>query len=88
MLWQVGDASEQNGMAKSEWYQEKANLLVWKYEINLPRAIRPEDVMPLLNIIFHKAYGNVANNKTAVSVQGWYPPNMKLLKHPSLCKMG
>jgi hypothetical protein len=38
-LCQVGDASEQNGMAKSEWYQEKANLLVWKYENNLPRAI-------------------------------------------------
>ena len=71
-------------MAKSEWYREKANLLVWKYENNLPRAIRPDDVMPLLNRIFYKAYGNVANNKKAVAVRGWYPPNMKLLEQPSL----
>ncbi len=83
-LWQVGDASEQNGMAKMEWYREKTNLSVWKYENNLPHAIRPDDVMPLLNRIFYKAYGNVANNKKAVAVRGWYPPNMKLLEHPSL----
>ncbi len=31
-LWQIGNASKQNRMAKSEWYQEQANLLVWKYE--------------------------------------------------------
>ena len=41
--------------------------------------------MPLLKRIFHKAYGDVANNKRAVSVHGWYPPNMKLLKHTFLC---
>ncbi len=27
-LWQVGDASEQNGMVKLEWYQEKKELLM------------------------------------------------------------
>ncbi len=26
-LWQVGDASEQNGMVKLEWYCEKRELL-------------------------------------------------------------
>ncbi len=26
-LWQVGDASEQNGMVKLEWYREKKELL-------------------------------------------------------------
>lgn len=50
----------------------------------MPRAIRPEDVMPLMNKIFYKSYNNVANNKKAVSVGGWYPPNMALLEHPSL----
>jgi hypothetical protein len=38
-LWQVGDASEQNGMVKLEWYREKRELLTWKYSSNLPRAI-------------------------------------------------
>jgi hypothetical protein len=84
ILWQVGDASEQNGMVKLEWDREKRELLTWKYSNNLPRAIRPEDVMPLMNKIFNKSYNNLANNKKAVAVRGWYPPNMVLLKHPSL----
>ena len=83
-LWQVGDASEQNGMVKLEWYIEKRELLSWKYLKNLPCAIRPEDVMPLMNKIFYKSYNNVANNKNAVAVCVWYPPNMALLEHPSL----
>jgi hypothetical protein len=83
-LWQVGDASEQNGMVKLEWYREKKELLSWKYLNGLPRAIRPDDVMPLMNKIFYKSYNNVANNKKAVAVRGWYPPNMALLEHPSL----
>ena len=40
--------------------------------------------MPLMNKIFYKSYNNVANNKKAVGVRGWYPPNMVLLEHPSL----
>ena len=40
--------------------------------------------MPLMNKIFYKSYNNVANNKKAVGVRGWYPPNMALLEHPSL----
>ena len=71
-------------MVKLEWYREKRELLSWKYLNNLPRAIRPEDVMPLMNKIFYKSYNNVANNKKAVGVRGWYPPNMVLLEHPSL----
>ena len=31
-----GDASEQNGMVKVEWYREKAKHLVWKNEKNVP----------------------------------------------------
>ncbi len=39
--------------------------------------------MPLLNKIFFRAYGNVAANKKAVADRGWYPPNRKLLEHPT-----
>jgi hypothetical protein len=83
-LWQVGDASEKNGMVKQEWYCEKAKLMVWKNEHSLPCAICPEDVMPILNEISYKAYNNIANNKKALAVLEWYPPSMKLLDHPSL----
>ena len=83
-LWQVGDASEQNGMVKLEWYREKKELLSWKYLNGLPCAICPDDAMPLLNKMFYKSYNNVTNNKKAVAVCGWYPPNMALLEHPSL----
>lgn len=40
--------------------------------------------MPLLNKIFYKSYCNIANNKKTIAVCEWYPPNLKLLKHPSL----
>jgi hypothetical protein len=61
-LWQVDDASEQNRMVKLEWYHEKRELLTWKYSNNLPHAICPEDIMPLMNKIFYKSYYNLANN--------------------------
>ena len=66
-LWQVGNASEQNGMVKLEWFREKIALLLWKNEHDLPCAIRPEDVMHLLNEIFFKAYENVIANRMAVA---------------------
>jgi hypothetical protein len=40
--------------------------------------------MPLMNKIFYKSYDNLANNKKAVAIRGWYPPSMVLLEHPSL----
>jgi len=46
-LWQVGDASEQNGFVESEQYHEKAKLLVWKSEHSLPRAICHKMSCPL-----------------------------------------
>ena len=87
-LWQVGDASEQNGMVKLEWYRERKALLLWKNEHDLPRAIRPEDVMPLLNKIFFKAYGNVIANRKADADCGWYPLNRMLMEHRSLQTTG
>ena len=83
-LWQVGDASEQNGKAKIEWYREKAHLVKWKTQHNFRCSIDPEDIMPLVNKIFHKSYGNVNANLKAVADRGWYPANRKLLDHPSL----
>jgi hypothetical protein len=74
----VRDASEQNGMVKLEWYREKAELLVWKFECNLPCVIRPEDGCPCSTRSF------TVNNKKACSVRGWFPPNRKLLDHPLL----
>ena len=60
---------------------------MWKSEHGLPRAIRPEDVMPIMNRIFFKAYGNQKNNCKATAESGWFPPNRKLLEHPSLAPM-
>ncbi len=39
--------------------------------------------MPIMNKIFFKAYGNEKNNKKGTADRGWYPPNRKLLEHPS-----
>jgi len=83
-IWQVGDASELNGKFKIEWYREKGFLLVWKYTRRLTRSIKPYDIMPILNKIFHKSFGNLQGNMKAVSDRGWFPPNRKLLEHPSL----
>ena len=57
ILWQVGDALEQNGFVRTEWYWEKAKLLLWKNEHDLRWATCPEDVMPIMNKIFFEAYG-------------------------------
>ena len=83
-IWQVGDASELNGKFKVEWYREKADLLIWKFTRGLRQSIIPQDIMPLMNCILHKAFRNVEGNKKAVSDRGWYPPSQKLLDHPSL----
>ncbi len=73
-----------NGFVKSEWYHEKAKLLVWKSEHGLPRVIRPEDVMPIMDQAFFKAYGNEKNKHKATVECDWFPPNRKLIEHPSL----
>ena len=31
VLWQVGDASEQNGKFKTKWYNAKLKLMVFKF---------------------------------------------------------
>ena len=80
----MGDASEQNGKFRTEWYRENQLLLYWKFERGLPRTINATDIIPLLNLIFQKSYGNIEANKKAVADRGWSPLNRKLLEHPSL----
>ena len=62
----------------------KDELLLWKYERGLTRAIKQEDIMPLLNDIFPKAFGREEINKKAISDQEWNPLNQKLVEHPSI----
>ena len=59
-------------------------MLQWKFDHDLPRSIKPEDTTPLVNLIFHSAWGNVTNNNKAVSDRGWNPLNRKLVEHSSL----
>ena len=83
-LWQVGNALEQNGTAKTEWYRAKQELIDFKRAHNLPCSISADDIIPLVNKIFHKAYNNQAANKKAIAERGWLPPNRVFLKNASL----
>ena len=80
-LWQVGDSQENNGCFKSEWYQANDSLLLWKYERELTRSIKHEDIIPLLNEVFLKAFDREDVNKRAIADCGWNPLNHKLLEH-------
>ncbi len=83
-IWQVGDASEQNGNFKSEWSKGKEELIKKKIHLEMARKIEPEDVMPLLNRTFHPGFNNKPANLKAVADRGWYPLNSNLLDHPDL----
>jgi hypothetical protein len=84
VLWQVGDASEQNGKFKMEWTRVKEWMMVWKSVNCLPCVIGPTDIIPLINRVFHKSYGSINSNLRAMSDRGWNPPNRKLLEHREL----
>ena len=84
VLWQVGDALEQNRKFKTKWYNAKLKLMEFKFDHDLPQYISPTDIMPLLNHILHDWYGNKKNNLKATANRGWYPANWKLVDHPSL----
>jgi hypothetical protein len=84
VLWQVGDASEQNGKFKMEWTRVKEWMMVWKSVNCLPCVIGPTDIIPLINRVFHKSYGSINSNLRAMSDRGWNPPNRKLLEHKEL----
>ena len=84
VLWQVGDASEQNGKFKIEWTKVKEWMMVYKSINCLPCTIGPTDIIPLINRVFHKSYGNVYSNLKALATRGWNPLNRKLLEHKEL----
>jgi hypothetical protein len=83
-LWQVRDASEQNGKFKIEWMKVKEWIMVWKGINCLPCTIGPTDIIPLINRIFHNSYGSINSNLNALADPGWNPPNRKLLEHKEL----
>jgi hypothetical protein len=84
VLWQVGDASEQNGKFKMEWTRVKEWMMVWKSINCLPCTIGPTDIIPLINRVFDNSYGSINSNLKALFDQGWNPPNRKLLEHKEL----
>ena len=84
LLWQVEDWADNNRIFKSEFYHTKDELLLWKYEQGLTRAIKHENIMPLLNDIFQKAFGQEEIKKKTVSSQGWKLINQNLVEHPSI----
>ena len=84
VLWQVGDASEQNGKFKGMCYDAKVKMMNWKDSLDLPLSLGPTDIIPLMNKIFLPSYNNKEGNLKAYADRGWSPFNRKLLDHPSL----
>ena len=69
---------------KTEWYRTKKVLIDFKRDNGLPCTISADNIVPLANKIFHKAFGKQAANKKAIAERGWFPPNRVLLNHASL----
>jgi hypothetical protein len=84
VLWQVGDASEQNGKFKIEWTKVKEWMMLYKSLNCLPMSIGPTDIIPLINRVFHKSYSSINSNLKALADRGWNPLNRKLLEHKEL----
>ena len=86
-LWQVADSSEHNGKFKSFWVKYKRKMIEFKCnKESLPNTIEPTDVMPAASKLFPEVYNHKEDSRKAISDRGWYPPNRKLLQHPSLKK--
>ena len=74
-LWQVGDASEQNGKFKMEWAWVKEWMTIWKSINCLPCTIGPTAIIALINRVFHNSYGSINSNLKSLADQGWNPMN-------------
>ena len=83
-LWQIQDSSEMNGSNKKETYHFKEKLLAFKRRMNLPLAITRPDIIPIVNRAWKKSFAIVESNRKAIEQRGWNPPNMALLRHPSI----
>ena len=66
-LWQVGDASEQNGAYKMALARAKENLIKEKIRKCMPPTIEPYEIVPLLNTAWGKSFGHPISNKKAIA---------------------
>jgi hypothetical protein len=84
VLWQVGDALEQNSIFTIEWTNEKEWMMIDKSINCLPCTIVPTDIIPHINKVVHKSFGNVNSNLKVLADCGWNLPNRKFLEHKEL----
>jgi len=82
--WQVGDSSEQNGMFKMRWIMEKAKLILFKAQHNLPLTLNASDIIPLAVKAWYASFAKPNLVTKAVADRGWNPLNYALLKHPEI----
>ena len=82
--YQVGDASEQNGCFKSDWYREKDALTQWKAQNGYQLSITKTDIMPLLNRAVKKSFLDAEKAKKAIADRGWTPLNYACLTLPEV----
>ena len=84
-LWQVGDASEQNGSFKMSLSVEKKKLFenrleCYQQDLHLIKT----DVLPLVSKSWPIGFANITNNLKAIAHRGWGPFNFNLLLHPTI----
>jgi hypothetical protein len=54
-VWQLGDTSDQNGIAKVEKSQATDELILLKQKYGQSHTIKQHDIMPIMNRIVQKA---------------------------------
>ena len=60
--------------------------MTYKITYAISKTLIQSDIVPLLNIIAHKAYNNQHRNCGAMACRGWNPPNRYLLDSPEIKK--
>ena len=84
-LWQVGDATEQNGLYKIYLYKGKDKLLKYKLTHMMSKpSIESTDIIPLHNYAWENSFAKVESNKKAIAERGWNPLNRNLLLNPQI----
>ena len=84
-IWQVGDASEQNGTFKIALSTAKKLLIQKKEEIMQKPRIEQCEIIVLLNYAWERSFARTASNKKAIVDRGWFPYNRNLLTLPEIC---
>ena len=83
-LWQVGDASEQNGAYKMALTRAKENLIKQKIKKCMPPTIEPYEIIPLLNTAWERSFERVLSNRKAIADRGCNPLNRNILLDSTL----